>query len=485
MTGWLSKWRLSPSTQLPLIVLLLMAVISVVLSERVLDRLSKSQEEFLQGLSSTYMDGLSASVVPAVLRDDNWEIFDTLERMSPKDIKMNLIEVIVTDGQDIILASNQPQSHPTLSRLTISFKDRFETDRAVLDDVYNLGYRVRSIFHQGKEVGKIYATFDASLFLAERKTVFYTILLTNLALTVLIASIGFYAVKRMVAPMRVLEKHFLDAARGELKLISKEEFPTGQSDATNIFHAFNNLVETELERAKLMEKLSREERLASLGRLASGMAHEINNPLGGLLNATDTLSKHGENPLSRKRSIELIRRGLLSIRDIVQATLATYRPERSNRDLNRQDFYDVALLLKPELSRKSNKLLIDIKSKSVSFDGVPAGPVRQAMLNLSLNAIVVSSNETDVIIGFVEQEKNYLLTVKDTGSGMREDPRSILEANDRNQIPDDMSGLGLWMVREICADLNAKLSVFDEPFGGTTVSILLPKLSKEAIRDAA
>ena len=69
----------------------------------------------------------------------------------------------------------------------------------------------------------------------------------------MIVRIGFIAVRRMIAPMRVLEEHFLDAARGQLKPISNQEFPKGQSDATNMFHAFNQLVEAQLERGRLVE----------------------------------------------------------------------------------------------------------------------------------------------------------------------------------------------------------------------------------------
>ena len=86
------------------------------------------------------------------------------------------------------------------------------------------------------------------------------------------------------------------------------------------------------------------------------MAHEINNPLGGLFNALDTLKTHGETPGVRDTSISLIERGLAGIRDVVEAALATYRPERSQRLLTAEDFDDVRLLLKPELRRRRQRL---------------------------------------------------------------------------------------------------------------------------------
>ena len=66
--------QLSSTFRIPVMVMLLMATVSVVLSERVLNRLSQNQEVYLQGLAASYLDGVAASVSPSVLRRDNWEI---------------------------------------------------------------------------------------------------------------------------------------------------------------------------------------------------------------------------------------------------------------------------------------------------------------------------------------------------------------------------------------------------------------------------
>lgn len=485
MTVGRKRFKVSSTAKLPLLVFLLVALISAAISERVLDRLSSSQEEFLQGLASTYLAGLSASVSPAVLRGDSWEIYDTLERMVPKDIKIRPTETIVTDSNNLVLASDHPENHPTLSGLSEAERLQFAGGRVRIDGGTQLGYHARSIFHQGQMVGKIYAIFDVAPLLEERRSVLVTLIVTNGALTIFIASIGFFAVRRMVAPMQVLEQHMLDLAGGNLEPISDAEFPNSQSDATRMFLAFNKLAEAERERQRLVENLAREERLAGLGRLASGMAHEINNPLGGLLNAIGTLEKHGKDKQSRQQSIDLIRRGLLNIRDIVRAALATYRPERINRPMARTDISDLVLLVTPELKRRDVRLVQKIHAETDIYDGLPAGPIRQALLNLLLNAIAVSRSGSAVNFEFTQTKSGFEFVIADTGQGLGKGQKDILHAREGSPVPSDVSGLGLWIVREIANDLGADISVVDLDGPGCEITLVVPAFDRRELNHAA
>jgi signal transduction histidine kinase len=106
------------------------------------------------------------------------------------------------------------------------------------------------------------------------------------------------------------------------------------------------------ERKLLATKLSEEEKFASLGRLASGIAHEINNPLGGMFNALDALKRHGDRDSVRQTSIRLIEQGLSGIRDLVRSTLVTYRADKNESVLPPRDLDDLRLLIHQEVKRK-------------------------------------------------------------------------------------------------------------------------------------
>jgi len=477
--------RLPLTLRVPIIVMVLMIAVSAAISERVLDRLARTQEAFLQGLAAAHIDGISASILPSVLRQDSWEIFDTLERMKPHDSTIRPAETVVTTTDNIILASDIPASRKTLSALDPAFLRLFKSEGVNIDEASGNAYQSRTITHQGQEVGRVFTVFNASPLLAERRRVLVTLLVTNVVLTSVLGLIGFVTVRRMVRPMVVLEKHMLDAAAGQPSIITASEFPKADREAVRMYDAFNTFVRADNERQQLEKQLAEEEKLAGLGRLASGMAHEINNPLGGLMNAVDTLRKHGQNTAVRSRSLELLQRGLQGIADVVQAALATYRPERLSRPVSDRDFADLKLLLGPELRRKRQTMLLDVTGMESNYPTVPAGPLRQALLNLLLNAIAATPESGSVMIVAKHANGAMEIEIGDEGDGMPETMERLLTDEVAPKLPDQTKGLGLWVVRQIVDELSGHLVVETSPAGGTLIRLTIPTIEEEPISDAA
>ncbi len=476
------RWfeALPTTLRIPLIVILLMVAVSLVISERVLDRLSRTQESYLQGLATSYLDALASSISPSVLRQDSWEIFDTLERMTPKAVPVEPSETVVTAGDGLVLASDKPQLHPTLQPLPAAFLARFQEPGVNLDTDSGRGYQVRDIDHQGQTIGRVYVVFDASALLGERRQVLLTLIATNALLTAVLALVGFVAVRRMVRPMQVLQNHMEEAAAGHLRPVAPEDFPHHNRDAQRMFASFNALVSAEEERERLERQLAQEERLASLGRLASGMAHEINNPLGGLLTATDTLQKHGERAEVRLQAVALLHRGLLGIHDLVQTALAIYRPERSSRSMTAKDVEDLGLLLAPELQRKHQQLEIESAEPWEEAAYLPAGPLRQAILNLLLNACAASPEAATIGLAIRSTQNGVCVSVEDCGSGLPAALRGMLTSEERLRSPEGFTGLGLWVVRQIADELNARITVQGREPSGTRITLTLPPSRLEA-----
>lgn len=481
----LSRFRRLPLTiRLPLVVATLMVVISALISERVLDRLARNQETYLQGLADAYMDGLIASITPSVLREDSWEIFDAIERMRPGGNTMRPLETVVVGGDGVVLAASDPRLREILRPLDPGFRARFHGRRVFIDEEVGQGFAHRDITDHRQTIGKIFTVFDVAAMLRERQQLQFTLFWTNALVTALLALVGFVMVRHMIRPLQVLENHMVKAASGDARLIKEDSFRKGNRETIRLFQAYNELVHAEGERQRLATQLAHEEKLASLGRLASGMAHEINNPLGGLMNAVDTLRAHGHREDVRKSALELIARGLIGIREVVAAALGTYRPERLNRPLIDQDFRDISLLVRPELRRRGQTMDCRLAELPAAGNELAAGPVRQAVLNLLLNASSVTTEGGLISLETRIQSERLVVRIADQGAGMPRAAIALLSAPAPTALPAESDGLGLWIVRQIADELEATIEVAREAPVGTVVSLSIP-MRKAEVNDAA
>jgi signal transduction histidine kinase len=464
------------SYRVPILVALLMVVISAVISERVLDRLSRTQESFLDGLAGSYLDGLTASVLPAVLRGDVWEVFDALDRSQKSYQALSPIEAVVTGADGKVLAATDPTRIPSFSDLPQAYASRYGSTTVTFDRNSDTGFAYRDLVYQGQKIGAIHTAFDAAHIFAERREILATLLVTNGILAAIFSLGGFLLVRRMIEPMRVLEDHMRAAANGVAEPISSKEFPARGGEVASLFNGYNALVHAERERANFAMQLAEEEKLASLGRLASGMAHEINNPLGGLFNAIDTLKTHGRTPGVRDTSISLIERGLNGIREVVEAALATYRPERSARPLSADDLDDVRILMKPELRRRRQSLDWQVDWPAEFTAAIPGGPVRQAVLNLLLNASAATPEAGAIGLSVERTPDQLKISVRDEGPGMPRESIAMLSDDDPGPAVRAGRGLGLWMVRRMVDACGGKAIVEPGPSVGSTVTLILPML---------
>ncbi len=478
MTHAIAASRLNPATwplsvKVPLLVAVLMFAVSATITNRVLARLQDNQEQHLQQLASAYLDGLSASLIPSVFREDVWEVFDALDRSRERYKGLNVRWTIVTNAEGKILAASDPAKFPSDMVAEKTTLEHFVKGKeVVLDEDKATAFLVRSLPYQGREIGKIYAEADIDLLLQERSDVFRALSLTNLLLTLLLAIVGYLAVLRMIRPVRIMSLHLDQASQGKIELIPDSVVARQSSEFRRLFGRYNVLSQAVNEREFLAGQLAEEEKVASLGRLASGMAHEINNPLGGMFNALDALKKHGTREQVRGTSIRLLEHGLTGIRDLVRSTLASYRADQRPRDLTMADLDDLRLLVKPEAKRK--RLKLEWKNEITEAVLVPAVPVRDAVLNLLLNACASNAEEGNVKFHARVESGALIVDVTDEGGGLPAHIREYLERDGAGSIPlDKRSGLGLWIVKRLCDEMNGRLVVVKSGASGTTIRLIV------------
>ena len=225
------------SVRVPVMVALLMVVISAAISERVLDRLSRTQQMFLASLTATYLDGLSSAVVPAVMRGDVWEVFDALERSASSGEALRPVETVVTGADGRVLAASDPRRIPPYSELPATYASRYGREQVTIDKAAMTGFARRNLVYQGQPIGTIHAAFDVSHLFAERREILVTLLVTNGILALLFSLGGFLLVRRMIGPMRTLENHMRAAAQGAAQPIPTAAFPSRDNETASLFGA--------------------------------------------------------------------------------------------------------------------------------------------------------------------------------------------------------------------------------------------------------
>ena len=131
----------------------------------------------------------------------------------------------------------------------------------------------------------------------------------------------------MLKPLSVLSGYVERVRAGRADPIPESKRRHISREFDLLFDRFNAMARALNEHEELASHLAEQEKYAVLGKLASGMAHEVNNPLGGLFNALDTLRRHGDDRQAREATLNLLERGLTHIRNVVRSTLVTYRRE--------------------------------------------------------------------------------------------------------------------------------------------------------------
>jgi hypothetical protein len=179
-----SSWPLT--AKIPLVVAALMIAASAIVTNRVFSRLAETQESHLEQLTDAYLDGLVTSILPSVLREDVWEVFDALDRAKERYKSLDLRWTTVTNAEGHTLASSKPTEFETFSFLSRTARAQFpQTENMVVQQDTEIAYVHRALEYQGRTIGRVYAAVGIAALNNERSEVFLTLLATNSILTLL------------------------------------------------------------------------------------------------------------------------------------------------------------------------------------------------------------------------------------------------------------------------------------------------------------
>jgi len=246
----------------------------------------------------------------------------------------------------------------------------------------------------------------------------------------------------------------------------------------------------EMERAlrDTQEQLLQSEKLAAMGRLTSQIAHELNNPLYGIMNTLELLKTEISPENRRRKILEMALSETVRLSDLLRKMLSFSKPDQEERhpvDIN--SVLDEILLLH-EKQLKENDINIKYRlAEGLGLVKASKNQLRQVFLNMVANARDAMTNGGTLTVTTGAAGDNIAIDITDTGSGIRKEHiDKIFDSFFTTKGEVKGVGLGLSVCYGFIKDHGGDIEVKSQEGAGTTFTITLPVHdSKNAEQDEA
>ena len=415
-----------------------------------------------EGLGGT----LAITLFPHLLHDDIWRAFEQInaafhDRKPGNPVQAETIFVVSPEGQ--IVVSTSPEKLPMLADLDSLGPDYAELARALgqrspaRSPIHVLSSAHRQFFvfpirEEYAQVGTLVLAYSKDVFLPRFRDLAWHGALIGLLVLAVLLPINWYWGRHMAGPLVELARRMGQAVHGGEKEAPRASYPY-RDELGQLFLAYDAMQSKMQEKALLEREILQSERLTAIGRLASGIAHEVNNPLGGMLMALDTLRERGDLSPQVGKTMGMLERGLQQIQETVAALLVQTRDQ--SRPLTQQDLEDVRTLIHPQVVKKSQRL--DWRAVLPESGAPPAAACRQILINLLLNAVQATAEEGRISVVLEPLEGGLRLLVVNAAEPI---PAQRMEhlfepfASGR----EGGHGLGLWVTYQIVQQLRGRIA---------------------------
>ncbi|MFW5878435.1 MAG: sensor histidine kinase [Myxococcota bacterium] len=238
------------------------------------------------------------------------------------------------------------------------------------------------------------------------------------------------------------------------------------------------LEETNRSLEQARDAMVRSEKLAAVGRLSAGLAHEIGNPLGGLIGYLEILKTRVEDPSQREllegalsscQRIDHAIRELLDLARPKEVTVAPFEVKAAMEEARR--------LVLPRVGEAR----IEMESGEEALVAVgDRGGLVQVLVNLLLNAVDATERSGTILLSARHEEDRIVVSVIDDGPGLPPGKQEeIFEPFFTTKAPGEGTGLGLAISRSIVESWGGRMWAADAKEGGAVLAITLPKTGAE------
>jgi len=295
-----------------------------------------------------------------------------------------------------------------------------------------------------------------------------------LIISLMLANVG---TVRVSNPITELTRKLLDYANGQYQ--GRIEIRRGIDEIDALTDAFNymadSLKQSEQGRQRAENMMLQSAKLASIGQMAAGIGHELNNPLNNILSYAKLLERGTQTDQSLNQDVHSLREEAMRASEIIKGILNFARqvpPQYSQ--FNVREWLDNTLALVQQTAR-SKAVRLEV---NCTYEGMLEGDrsqLQQVMVNLLLNAIQASSRDSSIRIETTMQYDLLHIRVCDQGEGIDEAVlNNIYDPFFTTKAEGDGSGLGLSICLGIIEHHQGTLDIRNNDGAGVTATITLP-----------
>ena len=229
---------------------------------------------------------------------------------------------------------------------------------------------------------------------------------------------------------------------------------------------------------KLEQQVVQSERLAAMGAMIGGVAHELNNPLTSILGVSELLQDSETNEVARKQ-LTMLQQQARRAAEIVQNLTYFVRPPAPGKSrINLNDVVDRTLNLHAFSLRKNNVTVDFLKDNSIPYALGDPHQLMQVFLNLIVNAeqaIREGRDKGTLRIRLAKGDNAVSVSFHDDGPGIaKEYLSSIFDPFYTTKRPGRGTGLGLSICKSVMKEHNGSVEAANSPEGGAVFTVSLP-----------
>ncbi|MGB4117969.1 MAG: HAMP domain-containing sensor histidine kinase [Polaromonas sp.] len=420
---------------------------------------------------------LAVQSKPLLLAEDTWGTFALLRNTAAllPDVDKGSARAAILDVVGHFIAASDPARLPTgqtalgmslNGQLLLSAKAINQSVQLMsVDGGMTLIETIQS--EDGQVLGYVYVEVDAAAFAPNWAALAKPALGGALLAIALLGPLGWWLGRRMARPVAEVADCIARIGRVDLETLQSQIPTASDPELDRISGAVRRLLAEMAVAQQAEQRALAAERLAAVGRIAAVVAHEINNPLAGLLTATQTLRLHGGEEQTRLRTVSLLDRGLQQI----QVTAAALLPHAKvdERALEASDLADVIELSQSAAQRQQVQVTAELNISAPLL--APSSALRQVMLNLLLNAIKAAGHGGRVVALLTGDAHKVRVTFSNSGM-------PLLQSEFDQRLTDeggiDPRGFGLWICREMAVRYGGGFGLGKTDNFATTLDFWIP-----------